>query len=475
MSDFEKYKSWLRNLEEKYGNYAFSSLDVIFLDGTSFNDHYQKVFDGSDSVKMQRNRYRTPFQLERDKILYSSIFQRLADKTQLFTTEKINLTENRLTHSLKVMQISRSIARGLKLNEDLVETIALGHDVGHAPFAHIGEDALEEWIIEKLNVKKKRQRKLSSKIPILEESIENETVRKKVKIFFTFGNDPDEKFFLHGRQSFRILSLKRNSDYLGFSKPVMYGIWRHSVKNFNTDKTFNFITEIDGKEITLSGKDDLTYEAQIVRYADDIAWVVSDLEEGFNNKILKNSQIMDIIKNTRDINSTLELRIKNAFSEIPINGSELLTIFISDIISNNINKLEKTLNSESFEISFSHIVNEVFDKLKIFIREKLHNKYFMARGSQLNKSRVKALCDWYYKNSNDFLNEVINKIENPTFPIHLTIKKELNIKEINSKYSSNELYKNLIKSNKYYRIATIMDFVSVLTDHEVYKLSETMP
>lgn len=109
MSDFEKYKSWLKNLEEKYGNYAFSSLDVIFLDGTSFNDHYQKVFDGSDSVKMQRNRYRTPFQLERDKILYSSIFQRLADKTQLFTTEKINLTENRLTHSLKVMQISRSM------------------------------------------------------------------------------------------------------------------------------------------------------------------------------------------------------------------------------------------------------------------------------------------------------------------------------------------------------------------------------
>ena len=99
----------------------------------------------------------------------------------------------------------------------------------------------------------------------------------------------------------------------------------------------------------------------------------------------------------------------------------------------------------------------------------------MARGSQLNKSRVKALCDWYYNNSNDFLNEVINKIENPTFPIHLTIKKELNIKEINSKYSSNELYKNLIMSNKYYRIATIMDFVSVLTDHEVYKLSETMP
>lgn len=255
----------------------------------------------------------------------------------------------------------------------------------------------------------------------------------------------------------------------------MYGIWRHSVKNFNSDKTFNFITEIDGKEITLSGKDDLTYEAQVVRHADDIAWVVSDLEEGFNSKILKNSQIMDIIKNIRDINSTLELRIKNAFSEIPINASELLTIFISDIISNNINKLEKTLNSESFEISFSHIVNKVFDKLKIFIREKLHNKYFMARGSQLNKSRVKVLCDWYYKNTNDFLNEVISKIENPTFPIHLTIKKELNIKEINSKYSSNELYKNLIKSNKYYKIATIMDFVSVLTDHEVYKLSETMP
>ena len=219
MSDFEEYKSWLKNLEGKYGNYAFSSLDIKYLDGTNFNDHYKKVFDGNDPVKMQRNRYRTPFLLERDKILYSSLFQRLADKTQLFTTEKINLTENRLTHTLKVMQISRSIARGLKLNEDLVVTIALGHDVGHAPFAHIGEDALEEWIKGKLGINKNIQRKLSSEIPILEESIKNKAIRDKLKIFLTFGNDPCEKFFLHGRQSFRVLSLKRNSDYLKFSRP----------------------------------------------------------------------------------------------------------------------------------------------------------------------------------------------------------------------------------------------------------------
>ncbi|MDD3427436.1 MAG: HD domain-containing protein [Caldisericia bacterium] len=468
MNDFETFKSWIRDVEGRYGKQAFSSFNLKYLDGSSFDDYYSTVFNGNDPVKMQRNRFRTPFQLERDRILYSSTFQRLADKTQLFTTEAINLTENRLTHSLKVMQISRSIARGLKLNEDLVETIALGHDVGHPPFAHIGEEALEEWATRKLG---KKQLILGGKFPIVED---------KTKKFFTIGNDPGEKYFLHGRQGFRILTLKRNSDYLRFSKPVMYGIWRHSVNNFEFDKDFKFNTKIEGKEISLSGSDDLTYEAQIVRYADDIAWVVSDLEEAFNNDILNYKDISPIIRNVKDRSETFYLRLSNALTD-PINGSELLTLFISDIIENNLDKLENSNDKAPFEIKFSSDVENVFNCLKKYIKEKLHNKYFMARGSQMNKARVISLCDWYFEHPKEFLNDIKNKMNTPTFPIHLKINKaSSNPDDIILNYSDNELYEYLISDvekpiNRKYKISTIMDFVSVLTDHEISKLSETMP
>lgn len=470
MDEFEEYKSWIENVECNYSDYAFSSLDIKYLDGTNFSDHYKKIFSGSDIIKMHRNKYRTPFQLERDRILYSLMFQRLADKTQLFTSEKINFIENRHTHSLKVMQISRSIARGLKLNEDLVETIALGHDIGHPPFAHIGENALEEWIKEKLPIKKNV---LFKDLPILE-TITNskKNNREKVKEYFTLGNDPKEKFFMHGRQGFRLL-LKQKIDFFRFSKSVMYGIWRHSIKNFNTDEEFYFFVKIKEKEISLSGKEDLTLEAQVVRYADDIAWVVSDLQEGFHNKILKNDQIKEIMDDIYDQNTTLTLRIKDIFSEIPIKVSELLTIFISDIIENNMKKFKDAENSKALKISFSEDINTIFEELKKFIKENLHNKYFMARGSQVNKERIKALCNWYFDNPNDFLSEIANKMKETTFPLNLKIKKLTKKESFN--YSNDELYENLFKKDDIYKITIIVDFISVLTDHEVYRMSETMP
>jgi dGTP triphosphohydrolase len=257
MDKFEEYEARVNEIESRYADCAFKSVNVKFLDGTTFNEHYSRIFRSKDIFTQQRNRYRTPFQLERDRILSSSLFQRLSGKTQLLTStyEKRILMENRLTHTLKVMQIARSICRGLKLNEDLVEVIALGHDIGHPPFAHIGEKALEEWIKEKFTSK---QKSLSeSDIPILN-NIRSE-YRDKVKEYFTFGNDPKEKFFMHGRQGFRLLVLKRKvekRDYLRFMRPVMYGIWRHSVKNFDTDNVFRFTKNMGEKNIKLSGKED---------------------------------------------------------------------------------------------------------------------------------------------------------------------------------------------------------------------------
>ncbi len=90
--------------------------------------------------------YRTVFQRDRDRILHSKAFRRLKHKTQVFINPEGDHYVTRLTHTLQVTQIGRSITRNLSLNEDLAEAICLGHDVGHSPFGHTGEDALSEFV-----------------------------------------------------------------------------------------------------------------------------------------------------------------------------------------------------------------------------------------------------------------------------------------------------------------------------------------
>jgi dGTPase len=119
-----------------------------------FEDSYLSSFSAKSSKSLGRKRaevfcpIRTEFQRDRDRIIHSKAFRRLKHKTQVFISPKGDHYRTRLTHALEVSQISRTIARAIRVNEDLTEAIALGHDLGHTPFGHKGEEVLDELMTE---------------------------------------------------------------------------------------------------------------------------------------------------------------------------------------------------------------------------------------------------------------------------------------------------------------------------------------
>ncbi|MFW5697831.1 MAG: deoxyguanosinetriphosphate triphosphohydrolase [Fimbriimonadaceae bacterium] len=177
---------------------------------------------------------RTCFQRDRDRILHSKVFRRLKHKTQVFIDPAGDHFRTRLTHSLEVAQVSRTISRALRLNEDLTEAIALAHDVGHPPFGHAGEFALDEAIKE-----------LKQEFPDL----------------------PDG--FRHDEQSLRVLTVLTD---LNLTWEVRQGVGGHS-------KGVKDLSDADGARVT-------TLEAAVVRISDRLAYLHHDLDDALRSGMI---------------------------------------------------------------------------------------------------------------------------------------------------------------------------------------------
>ena len=171
---------------------------------------------------------RTEFQRDRDRIIHCNAFRRLKHKTQVFIAPLGDHFVTRLTHTLEVAQIARTIARALNLNEDLAEAIALGHDLGHTPFGHVGEDELD---------------KLSP------------------------------TGFRHSSQSLRIVDrLEKNGRGLNLTHEVRHGIVHHSKPRGD------FLGDLQAGGLSL--------EAQVCRISDAVAYLNHDLGDGFRAGII---------------------------------------------------------------------------------------------------------------------------------------------------------------------------------------------
>lgn len=210
--------------------------------------------------------HRDPFQRDRDRILHSRAFRRMMHKTQIFNANKGDHYRNRLTHTLEVSQIARSIGKDLGLNDELVEAIALGHDVGHTPFGHVGERTLGIILNEGIELR-------SGKVCAIQED------------------------FRHNFQSLRVLDTQesRCKDYMGINLTFVTreGILKHTkcIKK-KTGKPYQYGDGLNLDDMELD-KPSITLEGQTVAIADEIAQCAHDLEDGVRSGIIDFSELLE--------------------------------------------------------------------------------------------------------------------------------------------------------------------------------------
>ncbi|MBS1705681.1 MAG: deoxyguanosinetriphosphate triphosphohydrolase [Armatimonadetes bacterium] len=242
----------------------------------------RKIAEEPDSV-------RTCYQRDRDRILHSKAFRRLKHKTQVFIDPQGDHYRTRMTHSLEVAQVARTIGRALRLNEDLIEAIALGHDVGHTPFGHAGEQALDDALCERPESNKPQQ-------------------------------------FRHYEQSLRVLEF---IEPLNLTYETLEGISGHS-------KGRSDLTSEDSDKMP-------SHEAAVVRISDRIAYLNHDLDDA-----LRSGMIDEIPTALRSLGSTHGERIGVMVENAILTSLETDSISLSDEMLELLNFMKEWLFEEVY-------------------------------------------------------------------------------------------------------------------------------
>ena len=288
--------------------------------------------------------YRTEFQRDRDRIIHSSAFRRLEYKTQVFINHEGDMFRTRLAHSIEVAQIGRSIARVLKLNEDLTEAIALAHDLGHTPFGHAGQDALNECMQE-------------------------------------YGG------FEHNLQSLRVVDEleEKYAEFpgLNLTYETREGILKHCAK-----KKAESLGEI-GRRFLENKRPGL--EAQLANIADAIAYNNHDIDDGIRAGLLTVEQLQEI-----DLFNEQLVKVASLYPELKGRRQvhEIIRRMINCQVSDLIETTQKRLDEvcpESIEavreypdqiLGFSDSIYQRHLQLKRFLRQNLYMHYRVHRLAQ---------------------------------------------------------------------------------------------
>ncbi len=332
-------------------------------------------------IKEAVSKYRTPFQRDRDRIIHSASFRRLKHKTQVFVNTESDHYRTRITHSMEVAQIARSISRYLNLNEDFAETLSLAHDLGHTPFGHAGEESL------------------------------NEQMNK-------YGG------FDHNIQTLRIVMFLENK-YLKFkglnlSIETLEGLVKHNgpitnlnllekligIKNFKNLINFNSYPPL---------------EAQISAISDDIAYNNHDIQDGINAKLFKLEELVEI-NFFRDIYKKYKTKVNKYNYSIATHQiiRDSIDIMIKDLIKNTrknlsiykINSLKDIYKSNFLLVDFSRKIKNSEKEIRFFLKTKMYNNKNVLKKNNKGKLIIKKLFNKIKNNPKKFISKKYLKDDN---------------------------------------------------------------
>jgi dGTPase len=303
---------------------------------------------------------RFPFQRDRDRIIHAQAFRRLKGKTQVFLAGTHDHVRTRLTHTLEVTQIARDIARALRLNEDLTECIALAHDLGHPPFGHAGEEALDRWM--------KKTSVTPSACP--------ERSRRVVE------------GFEHNAQSHRIVTVLAEHSTLfpglNLSGEILEGILKH--------RTPHYASAAQIHESPLRG---FSLEAQVVNLADEIAYTGHDCEDGLRAELFTREQIQMIPLVTRAIEMSAPRGTSLRGALIHILVHDLLRQTQENIERANIRSLDAVYATQHDIVCFSKTLQKNMHQLREFLWKSMYLHSTVTARSHEGQKIVLALCDYY--------------------------------------------------------------------------------
>ena len=325
-------------------------------------------------IKEPTSKYRSPFQRDRDRIIHSASFRRLKHKTQVFVNTEGDHFRTRITHSIEVAQIARSVAKYLNLNEDLAETLSLAHDLGHTPFGHAGEDALNECM-------------------------EN------------YGG------FDHNLQTLRIVMFLENKYFkfkgLNLSIETLEGLLKHNGPVEDT----TLINSLIGLK-TFKGKINFnTYpslEAQISAISDDIAYNNHDIQDGIKANLFKLEELVEI-----DFFKSIYIKYKNKINKrnykiatyqiirdsIDLMIRDLLTNIQKNLKELKIKSAKDVAKTDQLVVSFSDRLQNSEKEIRLFLRTKMYNNKSVLSKNQKGKVIIKKLFSIIKSNPRKFLSK----------------------------------------------------------------------
>jgi dGTPase len=327
--------------------------------------------------------YRTAFQRDRDRILHARAFRRLKHKTQVYVPYTGDHPRTRLTHTLEVSQIARTLSRALGLNEDLTEAIGLAHDLGHTPFGHSGERALAQILAGKMP---------GCRLP--------ERVVREVGTF------------KHNYQSMRVVDLlERRYDHpgLNLTDQVREGIIKH------TTWKVRFPFPLPTPEGLRLGKP-CHLEGQVVALADEIAQQAHDLEDGLYAEAVSLEEIEKLEAAATVIEREGEVyrRERRSWRKAALLQRGLIHLFVTDTLqqtARNVNRLAAKHGVDDHEgwlaiadgisattVSFSRRVAEIFAELKAFIYRFIINHQEVNRQDHRAQLVMSGLFRAHYGN-----------------------------------------------------------------------------